>query len=152
MRRAPLHLAHAPGDDPGDLEVVASYEHAGGFFEIASDLWRVAGRDDRGIAIAQTLTLAYRYEPAHLDRTAIATLLEQLGGLEEALVAAGIAADLRLTLAQVSDLRARSTEFDLAASRGDSAMAALQEAMVYVDAARAILSEALALEVEIYFD
>jgi hypothetical protein len=84
--RIPLHLAHVSDISPPEVDVIDSYEKAHDFIEIAMELWRLAGREDRASAIEDVMASSVDYEPRRLERAQIEELRDLLDGLEQALV------------------------------------------------------------------
>ncbi|HWO18738.1 MAG TPA: hypothetical protein VNO30_08175 [Kofleriaceae bacterium] len=60
MTRTPLHIARVSDGEPPTIEVLDSNEIARGFLEVATELWRLAGHEDRAIAIENLITSAYK--------------------------------------------------------------------------------------------
>jgi hypothetical protein len=152
MRRAPLHVARISGTDPSQVCVIASNPIAYGFFEVAMELWRLAGRADRASSIRKVINSAYTVEPPRLERAQIEALRGLIDGLEQALVGTVTDDEHMLSVAKVAELRGQTLILDLDESRGDLAREAVQEALVYVDHLRTIADEALAANASILFD
>jgi hypothetical protein len=147
-----LHIAHISGTDPSQVSVIASNPIAYGFFEVAMELWRLAGRADRASSIRTVINSAYTVEPPRLERAQIEALRGLIDGLEQALVGTVTDDEHMLSAAKVAELRGHTQILDLDESRGDLAREAIQEALVYVDHLRAIADEALAANASILFD
>jgi hypothetical protein len=152
MSRLPLHLAHVSDTDPPEIEVIDSYDKAYGFLQVAMELWRLAGRDDRASAIQDVVASSVDYEPQRLERAQIKELRDLLDGLEEALVGTLTDDQHMLSPEAVEQLRSRTETLDLAESRGDLARHAIDEALIYVHHLRSIADEALAAGACILFD
>jgi hypothetical protein len=144
MYRIPLHLARVSGTTPPEVKVIDSYDKAYDFVEIAMELWRLAGREDRASAIEDVMASSVDYEPRRLERAQIEELRTLLDGLEQALVGTLTDEQRLLSSEKVAELRGRTDALDLAEWRGESARYAVQEALIYVDHLRSIADEALA--------
>jgi hypothetical protein len=154
MMRRPLYIGRPLNDDPepGEFDVLDEYDIAYGFFEVAQELWRLAGRADRAEAIEDVLLSSVRYKARRLDKDHIVALREALEGLEDALKATVIDEHEMLSMEKVSELRGRTKNLDLDESRGELARYAVSEALFYVDHLRRIAAEALAADAQILFD
>jgi len=155
MSRRPLHLAHVSDTDPPEVEVIDSYDKAYGFVEVAMELWRLAGRNDRATAIHDVIVSRVDYEPSRLERAQIHELRDLLDGLEQALVGTLTDEEHLLSAAKVEELRGHAKTLDLSDTFGSLARDpryAVQEALVYVDHLRTIADEALAAGASILFD
>jgi len=153
MSRLPLHLARVSNADPPEVDVIDSYDKAQGFIEVAMELWRLAGRDDRASAIDDVIASSVDYEPQRLERAQIEALRDLLAGLEQALVGTLTDEEHLLSAAKVEELRGHTKTLDWAEWRGkEGARYAVQEALIYVDHLRTILDEALAAGASILFD
>lgn len=145
MYRIPLHLARVSDTTPPEVEVIDSYDKAYNFVEIAMELWRLAGRDDRASAIDDVIASAVDYKPRRLERAQIEELRHLLDGLEQALVGTLTDEEHLLSEAKVEELRGHTETLDFAEWRGkEGARYAVQEALIYVDHLRSIANEALA--------
>lgn len=145
--RIPLHLAHVSDTDPPEIDVIDSYDHAYDFAEIAMELWRLVGRDDRATAISHVIASSVRYKPRRLERAQIEELRDLLGGLEQALVGTLTDEEHLLSSAKVAELRGRTDALDLSDTWGSlprDPRYAVQEALIFVDHLRTIADEALA--------
>jgi len=160
MTRRPLYIGRPLNDDPGpeDFDVLEEYSKAYGFFEVAQELWRLAGREDRAEAIQEVLRSAVRYKSPRIDREHLVALREALDGLEDALVGPVIDEQHMLSMDKVNELRNRPEVLelhevmDLDESRGDLAREAVMEALIHVDNLRGIADRALAEDAQILFD
>jgi hypothetical protein len=152
MSRLPLHLAHVSDTAPPEVDVIDSYDKAQGFIEVAMELWRLAGRDDRASAIEAVIASSVRYEPNRLERAQIEELRRLLDGLEEALVGTVTDEQHMLSPETVEQLRGRTETLDVAEARGDLARHAVDEALLYVHHLRTIADTALAAGACILFD
>lgn len=154
MMRLPLYIGRPLNDDPepGDFEVLEEYDIAYGFFEVAQELWRLAGREDRAEAVEDVLLSSVRYKARRLDREHIVALREALEGLEDALKQTVIDEHELLSMDKVNELRGKTGVLDLDESRGELARSAVSEALFYVDHLRRIADEALAADAQILFD
>jgi hypothetical protein len=153
MSRLPLHLARVSDTNPPEVDVIDSYDKARGFIEVAMELWRLAGRNDRASAIRRVIVSSVDYEPQRLERAQIKELRDLLDGLEQALVGTLTDEEHLLSEAKVEELRGHTETLDFAEWRGkEGARYSVQEALIYVDHLRAILDEALAAGACILFD
>ena len=155
MSRLPLHLAYISDTDPSLVMVIDSYDKARGFVEVAIELWRLAGRDDRASAIEDVMAGSVDYDPQRLERAQIEVLRGLLDGLEQALVGTLTDEEHMLSAAKVEELRGHTETLDLADSFGSLARDpryAVQEALIYVDHVRTIADKALAGGACILFD
>lgn len=155
MRRSPLHIARVSADDPPEIEVLDSYEIAYGFVEVAIELWRLAGRSDRATAIDDVITSAWETELPRLQHAQLIALRGLLEGLEGALVGTLTDAQHLLSAEMVEQLRGRTETLDLSDTFGGyrrDPRGAVQEALIYVDHLRAIVTRALEAGACILFD
>ena len=154
MTKRPLYIGRPLNDDPGpeDFDILEEYSKAYGFFEVAQELWRLAGREDRAEAIDDIITSAYRYKAPRIDREHLVALREALEGLEDALVGPLIDDQHLLSMDKVNELRGQTKVLDLDESRGELARYAVQEAVIYVDHLRRMAGDALAADAELLFD
>lgn len=155
MSRLPLHLARLSNTDPPEVDVIDSYDKARGFIEVAMELWRLAGRNDRASAIRRVIVSSVDYEPQRLERAQIEQLRALLDGLEQALVGTLTDEKHLLSEAKVEELRGHAETLDLAETFGSfrqDPREAVQEALIYVYHLRTILNEALAAGACILFD
>jgi hypothetical protein len=147
MWRIPLHLAYVSDTSPPEVDVIDSYEKAHDFIEIAMELWRLAGREDRASAIRRVIASSVRYDPDRLERAQIEELRNLLDGLEQALVGTLTDEEHLLSWEKVAELRGRTDALDLSDWFGSlrrDPRRAVQEALIYVDHLRTIADEALA--------
>jgi len=151
MMRRPLHIVRVSDSDPSQVEVIDSNDIAYGFFDVAKELWRLAGQVDRATAIEDEVDKAYDLDPPRLERAQLVALMEQLGGLEDALVGSVTDANHMLSAEKVAALRGQTENLDLDESRGELARHAVIEALIYVDRLRAILHKAIAENASIAF-
>lgn len=154
MSRLPLHLGHVSSLDPKDVNVIESYPKAYGFVEVAIELWRLAGRDDRASAIHNVIASSVDYNPPRLERAQIEQLRSLLGGLEAALIGPLTDQQHLLSHETVQKLRGHAQTLDLADAWGSlprDPRYAVQEALVFVEHLRTILDEALAAGASILF-
>jgi hypothetical protein len=149
MRRTPLYLVRL--GETG-VEVIDTYEIAYGFYEVAVELWQLAGRADRARAIANVFTSAYELEPPQLEDERLRMLRGLLDGLEPALIGTLTDEHHMLTQAQVEELRGRTTTLELDEAVWGDRRWAVQEALCYVDHLRNIVARALELDAVILFD
>jgi septum formation inhibitor-activating ATPase MinD len=146
MSRSSLHLGIVSNTDPPEVEVLDSYSKAYGFVEVAMELWRLAGRDDRAEAIDDVIASSVRFEPQRLKRAQIQALRDLLDGLEQALIGTVTDDEHFLSAAKVEELRGHSQTLDFNESWGREARRAVREALVYVEHLRTITNRALATE------
>jgi hypothetical protein len=152
MYRIPLPLAYVSDTDPPEVDVIDSYDKAYDFVQIAMELWRLTGRDDRASAIDDVISSAVRYKPRRLEQAQIEELRNLLDGLEQALVGTLTDEQHLLSSERVAELRGRTETLDLSDSFGSLARDpryAVQEALIYVDHLRTIADEALAARASI---
>lgn len=152
ISRRPLYLTRPSESDPAGMEVVRTYDVGYGFFKVAVELWRLAGRADRAEAFSETFASAWNEEPAQLGRAQIMRLRELLEGLEDALVGTVTDDQHLLSSEKVEELRDRTQTLDFNESFGADARQAVQHALVYIHHLRDILDEALARDAKIMFD
>jgi hypothetical protein len=155
MSRLPLHLARVSSTDPPEVDVIDSFDTARGFVEVAMELWRLAGRDDRASAIRDVILSSLDYEPRRLERAQIEQLRALLDGLEQALVGTLTDEKHLLSEAKVDELRGHTETLDLSDTFGSlqrDPRVAVQEALIYVDHLRSIADDALAAGACILFD
>ena len=155
MSRLPLHLAHVSDTDPPQIDVVDSYPKAYGFVQVAMELWRLAGHEDRASAIQDVIASSVDYEPQRLERAQIEELRALLDGLEQALVGTLTDEAHMLSAAKVEELRGHTETLDLAETFGSirqDPRGAVQEALIYVQHLRTIADTALAAGACILFD
>lgn len=150
MRR-PLHIIRVSESDPSQVEVIDTNDIAYGFFEVAKELWRLAGRVDRATAIEDEVHKAYDLDPPRLEQKQLVARMEQLGGLEDALVGSVTDANHMLSAEQVAALRGQTENLDLDESRGELVRHAVIEALIYVDRLRSILHKAIVENASISF-
>jgi hypothetical protein len=155
MSRLPLHLARVSSTDPPEIDVIDSFDTARGFIEVAMELWRLAGREDRASAIRDVILSSLDYEPRRLERAQIEELRALLDGLEQALVGPLTDEAHMMSAAKVEELRGHTETLDLTETFGSirqDPRGAVQEALIYVDHLRAIADDALAAGACILFD
>ena len=150
--RQSLHIGHVSNTDPPEVDVIESYPKAYGFLEVAMELWRLAGREDRVSAIRRVIASRVDYEPSRLERAQIEALRDLLDGIEQALAGTLTDEEHLLSAAKVEELRDHTKTLDLAEWRGEGARYAVQEALIYVDHLRTIADAALAAGACILFD
>ena len=151
MRRTPLHIARV-SDNPMTIEVIASNEIARGYLDIAIELWRLSGHEERASAIEELVTSAHASDPPRISPVHITRLRELLRGIEEALVGSVTGEHHILSHEQLEELRGRVEAIEIDESWGADATNVVQEALVYVDHLRDIADEALAQNASILFD
>ncbi len=154
IRRAPLHLVEP---DPAATRyagrtVLDTFEHSYGYIEVATELWRLSGDQDRAKDIEAVMQRVFDREVPTLVEADIAQLLANIGGLDAALRGALTDADQLLTPERIEQLRGRSRTLDLDVSRGELARHAVEEAMVGVHVLERALREALDRGAHIVFD
>jgi len=146
-----LHIVRPPVLAELDLDVIESYavlDH----FDIAAELWRLAGSPERARAIEEAVARAYRYDVPLLTTPDIVMLLELLAGLRAALVGTITDDQNKIPMAQLPELRTRARLLDLAEARGQDAVFAVQEAMVDVENLGGALRSALEQHAHVVLD
>ena len=136
-----VHVVRPP--IANDLDVVHTYERIYKSIDVASELWRLLGREDRAAEIEGIVATAFEFEPARLDTAGIATLLALVEPLDKAIVGPLTDADERLSPEKVVELRGRTALFELDEARGEDAQWALSEAMVGITNLQRILRSAV---------
>ena len=152
MRRTPLHIARLSEDDPPTIEVLDSNEIARGFLDVAIELWRLAGHEERASEIENLIISANATDPRRWARAQITRLRELLDGIEQALVGTLTDEQHLLSREKIDELRGRVEAIELGEFPGSNATYAVQEALVYIDRLRDIADDALANDACILFD
>ena len=152
MSRTPLHIARVSDDDPPKIDVLRSNDIAQGFLEVAIELWRLAGHDDRANAIEKLITSAYRTNPPRWDRAQITRLRELLDGIDQAVIGPITDEQRMLSREKIEDLRGRVEAIDIDNYERADPRYAIQSALVYIDRLRDIADDALANDACILFD
>jgi len=152
MRRAPIHIARVIDSESGELDVIATWDIAYGYYEVAAELWRLAGDEDRSVAIEDIFLSAYDFTPPRLDAARMVALRAQLDGIEDALARGVTDAEHVLSMQKVQELRPVARELDLDEARGELARYAVQEALVYVDRIRQMIDFALKNDAQLVLD
>jgi hypothetical protein len=151
MRRTPLHIARVSNDDPPKIEVLDSNEIARGYLDVAMELWRLAGHEDRASAIQELIYSAQDFEPPRWMRAQITELRALLDGIEQALV--GTVTDEHHLLSPEKAEEIRGVEvLEIGAFPGADPRYAIQSALIYIFHLRNLADEALANDASILFD
>lgn len=144
MSRAPLYIARVSDDDPPTIEVLDSNEIARGFLEVAIELWRLAGHEDRASAIEELIYSAHDAEPPRWDRAQITRLRELLDGIDQAVIGPITDEEHMLSREKIDELRGRVEAIDIDSYERADPRYAIQSALVYIDRLRDIADDALA--------
>jgi hypothetical protein len=142
-----------PDADPDDSEqyVVDSFDRMRSAFEIAKELWLIAGKPERATEIRNALG---RSDPGPLLKTdAIVELLRLTDGLDEA-VTAGVPLDVegKVSPEKLTELRRTTKRLWLDESRGEAAPYGVREGVYAVDSLRKVLTQAKELGLYVAFD
>jgi hypothetical protein len=131
-------------DDSGERHnsVVEVYQSARSHIDVAIELWRLCGREDRARETELLLERAYEDEHPLLDTGKVAQLLSHLEGLDSELKRTLVDAEWRVSPELLPELRKRSRMLDLGEERGELARSAVWEGMSRVVALQSILNEA----------
>lgn len=124
-------------------EVVHQFDEGSRHIEVAIELARLAGEEDRARKIDDVWARPYGRNPRELNSEDIKELLELIDGLELRLVGTVVDKDWRITADQVPDIRRRTKLLDLRESRGQAALSAVGEGMYSIVLLRNILTQAL---------
>lgn len=130
--------------DPEDAHesVVESYPNGRSHLEVAMELWRVAGVEDRARRMEDVMDRAWERDRPVMDSTDIDEMLQELEGIEPALETSVIGPDWKLSPEQVDELRNKTKLLDLSDIPGHIPTNAMFEAISRVRAAQSILREA----------
>ena len=132
------------GDDADmDQAAVEAYEPAKSFFDVAIELWQLAGDVDRSATVERLLEQVYSRKRCWMTATEIKEFLRLLEGLEDALVGTVVDENWRVTPEQLPRLRACTETLDLGESRGEAAFSGVAEGIAQVCSLRSILREAV---------
>jgi hypothetical protein len=131
--------------DEVDEAVVESYEKVQGFFDVAAELWDLAGDHERAGEIRKLVDEAYEREPSFMDDSQVDELLQLLEGIEDALVGTVVDDRWQVRVEQLPELRRRTRHLDLDESRGELAAAGVGEGIGHAVSLRNILLRARAL-------
>jgi hypothetical protein len=142
---------HGETEHPEDW-AVEPYRNGPSHIQVAIELWRLAGRDDRAKAIEALLEVAYDRDRPYWNDSEAAKLLENIEGLDSELEKTVVGTDWLVPQDQLSDLRARSTLVDLDEARGPDARAGIAEAMSRVVGLREFLRGAVSQKLDIAVD
>jgi hypothetical protein len=142
-----------PDVDPEDPEqyVVDSFDRTRSAFEVAKELWQIAGKPERAAEIRNALG---RSDPGPLLKTdTIVELLRLTDGIEDA-VTTGVPLDEegRVSPEKLAELRRTTKRLWLDESRGEAAPYGVREGVYAVDALRKVLTQAKERGLYIAFD
>jgi hypothetical protein len=138
-------------EDRLDLSVVEAYERSKSSLDVARELWRLAGNEERAANIDRLLELGYSRPRRFINGAEIDALLEDLEGLEDALIGTVVDDEGKLSPEQLPDLRRTTKTLWLDESRGDLAIWGVEEAMQQVQELREILLRAKELGLNVSF-
>lgn len=136
-----------PGNSPDG--VVEQFEHGRSHFDVAAELARLAGEDERARRIEEVALRAYGREPHKLNREDIQELLVLLDHLEDKLIGKVVDKDWKIRPDQLPELRKRTKTLELEERRGNDALAGVAEGMIRIGSARYILNRAKDQHLEI---
>ena len=125
-----------------DQAVVEAYEPVKSFLDVAPELWRLAGHDERATGIETLVEHVYERERRWMTAPEIEKLLGLLEGLEDALVGEVIDERWMVLPEQLPKLRYRTQSLNLDENRGDRALHAVGEGLYGVMWLQKILQEA----------
>jgi hypothetical protein len=108
-------VAPAWGEDPNNAQesVVGTLRNGPHYLDVARELWRLAGNEDRAAEIEALLERAYDRDNRDLNPTEIAELDRLLGGLEEALKQTVMDSNSVVPLERLPELRLLARVIDL---------------------------------------
>lgn len=107
-------------DEDRDEAVVESYEPARSFLQVAPELWRLAGDDERAAAIKALFERVYEREPIVMYSAEIEELLGLLDGLQDALIGQVVDEQhWRVRPELLPALRVRTKRLDLDQNEGE---------------------------------
>jgi hypothetical protein len=129
-------------DFPKSDSVIDEFDGASRLIEVAMDLARIAGDDERALKIDGVWLRPYMREPRVLRSEDIDELLQLIDGLETRLIGTVVDEKWRVRPEQLPELRARTKVLALDDSRGGAELHAVGEGMSDVIALRNILQEA----------
>jgi len=152
MSHRSIYLVRPPVVEDTELEVLESYERVYHYLEVASELWRLVGNQERARAIEQSVARAHDHHTPTLETADIAKLLEQLEGLDVAVVGPLTDEHHMIAADKLPELRTRSELLDLDEARGFDARAAISEAIIGVENLQGALRSALELGAHIVID
>jgi hypothetical protein len=135
-----------PGEIDDEGRVVGIFRYGPSSLELASELWRLAGHNERADRIKQVTEPAYAREDQALHRAEIEDLLRLLDmdALEDALKQMGLVdANLQISPEYLPELRQRTKLIDIDENRGDLAVYGLSESVPWVYGLFAFLKRAL---------
>ncbi|MCG8421408.1 MAG: hypothetical protein MJE77_26110 [Proteobacteria bacterium] len=130
-------------DENMDQAVVEAYEPAKSFLEVAPELWRLAGDDERADRIEALVDQVYERDRRWMTAEEIEQLIRWLDGIEAALVGKVVDEQWMVRPDQLPALRAHTKTLDLDERRGELACHAVGEGIGDVCSLRSILREAV---------
>jgi hypothetical protein len=142
---------HDDTDHP-EKWVVEPYRNGPSHIQVAIELWRLAGRDDRAQAIEALLEIAYERDRPFWNDSEATKLLETLDDLDVELEKKVVGSDWLIPQDKLPDLRRQSTLVDLDEERGPDARAGIAEAMSRVTGLREFLRSSVSQKFDIAVD
>jgi hypothetical protein len=146
-----LHVVRPPVVAGIDLDILESYA-VFDYFALAAELWRLAGRPERGSAIEEAVSHAYDYDVPLLTTPDIENLLESLSGIDETVYGALTNESHEIPVEKLPELRTRTQLLDIGEYRGNDAVFAVQEALIDVHNLASALRSARDQGAHITFD
>ena len=131
-----------PASPDADQDIVHTYEHGEGHFQVAIELWALSN-PSRAARIEQLLARAYERDPHILEESEIAELLELLDGLEASLVGSFVDEHWHVPADRLPELKRRTTMLEIDEVEGAVAGEAVAAGFSRVSIAREILRTAL---------
>jgi hypothetical protein len=148
-----LYLVRPDSDPDDDEAVVDSFDRMRSAFEVAKELWEIAGHPERAQQIKQAISDGYDPDGALIKTSTIDELLRLTEGLEQAVIA-GVPLDSegRVSSDKLEELRRTTKRLWLSESRGETAVYGVREGVHAVDALRKVLTQAKEQGLYIAFD
>lgn len=141
----------------GDTEhperwVVEPYRNGPSHVQVAIELWRLTGRNDRAEAIEALLEQAHERERPFWNDSEVAKLLENIDGLDSELQKSVVGPDWLVPQDRLAALRDQTTLIDLDEARGSDACAGVAEAMSRVTGLREFLRGSVSQKLDVALD
>jgi hypothetical protein len=148
-----LYLVRPDSDPDDDQAVVEAFDRTRSAFEVAKELWEIAGRPERAQQIKQAISEGYDPHGALIKTSTIDELLRLTEGLEQAVID-GVPLDSegRVSPLKLEELRRTTRRLWLSESRGEAAVYGVREGVHAVATLRKVLSQAKEQGLYIAFD